>query len=196
MRIKMDKIDSINKLKNPKFIKPIEITYTHKSIQRKWEAVISHDSVAILLWHKDKDSFVFVKQLRATVLNKNPKNGYMYELCAGIIDKNKSDEEIAAEEVFEECGYNIKPSQLQKISSFYTSVGISGTHQTLYYAQIDDSMKVSEGGGLSEEDIEVIYIPTKDANSFMFDESYQKTTGVMLAIYWFFQHISDTKQTL
>ena len=36
-------------------------------------------------------------------------------------------------------------------------------------------MKIDEGGGLQEEDIEVIYIPTKDAKKFMFDESYKKT---------------------
>ena len=66
----MGKIDSIQELKNPKFIRPIEINYTQKGIKKKWEAVISHDSVAILLWHKEKDAFVFVKQLRATVLNK------------------------------------------------------------------------------------------------------------------------------
>ena len=184
----MDKIDSIKPLKQPRFIKPIEINYTHKGIARKWEAVISHDSVAVLLWHKDKDSFVFVKQLRATVLNKNKKDGYMYELCAGIIDKDASDIQIAKEEVLEECGFDVPLEKIEKINSFYTSVGISGTHQTLYYAQIDDSMKIDEGGGLEEEDIEVIYISTKDANSFMFDESYQKTTGVMLAIYWFFQN--------
>jgi UDP-sugar diphosphatase len=50
-------------------------------------------------------------------------------------------------------------------------------------------MKVSEGGGLQEEEIEVIYIPTHQAKTFMFDERYQKTTGVMLSIYWFFENI-------
>ena len=31
------------------------------------------------------------------------------ELCAGIVDKSKSLEEIACEEVLEECGYNVRP---------------------------------------------------------------------------------------
>jgi UDP-sugar diphosphatase len=47
-------------------------------------------------------------------------------------------------------------------------------------------MKVNEGGGLEEEEIEVITIPLREAKKFMFDESYQKTTGVSLAFYWFF----------
>ena len=112
----------------------------------------------------------------------------MYELCAGIVDKNCSNKQIAKEEILEECGYDVPVQNLEKISAFYTSVGISGTHQTLYYAQIDESMKVDEGGGLEEEEIEVVYVPLSEAKEFMFDERYQKTTGVSLAFYWFFDH--------
>ena len=191
----MTHIDAIKPLKNPKFIKPIEIFYTQNNVKRRWEAVLSHDSVAIVLWHQERDAFVFVKQLRATVLNKNKTNGYMYELCAGIVDKECSNAQIAKEEILEECGYDVPVQNLQKISTFYTSVGISGTHQTIYYAQLNESMKVNAGGGLEDEDIEVIYISTKDIKKFMFDENYQKTTGVMLGIYWFFDTMRP-KQTL
>ncbi len=187
------KIDSIQTLENPRYIKPILINYSFMGVIRRWEAVVAHDSVAILLWHKSRDAFILVKQLRATVLNKNQNDGMMYELCAGIVDKETSLEQIAKEEVLEECGFDITVESLQKISSFYTSVGISGTHQTLYYAECDDSMKIDEGGGLEEEDIEVVYIPTKEAKEFMFNESYQKTTGVMLAFYWFFDNINQTR---
>lgn len=184
----MNKIDSIEQLSNPRFIKPIKINYTQNEKKKVWEAVISHDSVAVLLWHKDKNAFVLVKQLRATVLNKNKVNGMMYELCAGIVDKDTTNAQIAKEEIFEECGYDVPVENLEKISSFYTSVGISGTHQTLYYAEINESMKIHEGGGLEEEEIEVIYIPIHESKTFMFDENYQKTTGVMLSIYWFFEN--------
>jgi len=182
----MSKIISTQNLENPRFIKPILINFEQSGIEKKWEAVISHDSVAVLIYHKEKKSFILVKQLRATVLNKNKTNGMMYELCAGIVDKDSSNAQIAKEEVLEECGYDIPTENLEKISSFYTSVGISGTYQTIYYAECDNSMKVNEGGGLNDEEIEVIYIPLEEANKFMFDETYQKTTGVMLAFYWFF----------
>jgi UDP-sugar diphosphatase len=187
----MSKISSINRLREPRFIKPIEIEYIQDGIKKRWEAVLSHDSVAILLYHREKKAFVLVKQLRATVLNKNPANGYMYELCAGIVDKNASLAQIAKEEILEECGYDVAVEKLEKISSFYTSVGISGTYQTLYYAELDDSMKIDNGGGIEEESIEVIYIPLQEAKSFMFDERYQKTTGVSLAFYWFFDKKLD-----
>ena len=38
------------------------------------------------------------------------------ELCAGILDKKKPVEEIAAEEVLEECGYKIPAGDLEKIN--------------------------------------------------------------------------------
>lgn len=187
------KINSIQNLENPKFVKPILINYLHKGVEKKWEAVLTHDSVASLIWHKQKDAFILVKQLRATVLNQNKEDGMMYELCAGIVDKNISNIEIVKEEILEECGYDIPLENIQKISSFYTSVGISGTFQTLYYAQCDENMKISCGGGLEDEDIEVVYIPTKDAKKFMFDERYQKTTGVVMAFYWFFDNIKKNQ---
>ena len=182
----MSKITSTQALVNPKFIKPIQINYTLKGSKKVWEAVISHDSVSILLYHTQKKAFVIVKQLRAPVLNANKRDGMMHELCAGIVDKDTTKIQIAKEEILEECGYDIPTSSLKKITSFYTSVGISGAEQTLYYADCDDSMKVTEGGGLADEDIEVLYIPIKDAKEFMFDESYQKTPGMMMAFYWFF----------
>jgi UDP-sugar diphosphatase len=49
-------------------------------------------------------------------------------------------------------------------------------------------MKISDGGGLIEEDIEVIYIHIDDAKKFMFDDSYKKTSGMLMALYWFFDN--------
>lgn len=187
----MGKIDSTTKLQNPNFIKPMLINYTYKGMKRTWEAVLSHDSVSILIWHEQKKSFIIVKQLRATVLNKNKNNGYTYELCAGIIDKQLTNKEIAKEEILEECGFDVPLKNLQKIGSYFTSVGISGAKQTLYFTRVDDSIKVNDGGGLEEEDIEVIYVDISKAREFMFDESYQKTPGLIMAFYWFFDKYKE-----
>ena len=184
-------IDSITELTNPKFVKPIKINYTLKNRKKVWEAVESHDSVSILIYHTQKKSFILVKQLRVTVLHKNKKDGMMYELCAGIVDKNCSLEQIAKEEVLEECGYEIEINSLEKITSAYSSVGISGSYQTLFFIEVDDSMKVNDGGGLEEEDIEVIYLPIEECKNFMFDEKYQKTTGSLMALYWFFDNYKN-----
>ncbi|MFT7003034.1 MAG: UDP-sugar diphosphatase [Sulfurimonas sp.] len=192
----VSKIDSIHELSNPKFIQPIKINYTQNKKKKVWEAVISHDSVAILLYHTQKKAFVIVKQLRVPVLNANKTDGMTHELCAGIVDKNIKNIEIAREEVLEECGYNIAVETIEEITSYYTSVGISGAKQTFYFAQVDDSMRVNDGGGLGDEEIEVLYIPLHKAKEFMFDESYQKTPGLMMGFYWFFDAISHERMVL
>ena len=184
----MGKIDSITELKNPSFIKPIQINYTLKQEKKIWEAVISHDSVSTLLWHKEKNAFLVVKQFRPAVFHTTQKDGYTYELCAGIIDKNASDIQIAKEEILEECGFDVPVQNLEKVSTFYPSVGITGAYQTLYYAEINESMKLNEGGGLDDEDIELVFIPLKEAKEFMFDDSFCKTPGMMMAFYWFFEN--------
>ncbi len=185
------KIDHIGKLDDPKFVKPVKIEYIYKNQKRVWEAVESHNSVSIILYNIDKDALVVVKQMRIPVLNMNKKDGVTYELCAGIIDKNMSKAQIVKEEVYEECGYDLPLGSIQKITSFYTSVGISGAQQTLFYAKCNDSMRVNNGGGMSDEDIEVLHIPLNKAKDFMFDLSYQKTPGLIMGFYWFFDNIKQ-----
>ena len=173
----------LSALEDAKFVKTQKITYTQKNIQKTWEMVEVHDSVAILIYHKDKDSFVLVKQFRPPVYLKN-KDGMTVELCAGIVDKNLSLENIAIEEIDEECGYKVK--NLEKITSFYTAVGFAGSLQTLFYAEVDNSMKIHNGGGIDAEEIEVIYLKISDAKEFILDESKAKTPGIMYAMMWWF----------
>ena len=171
---------------NSAYIKPKSMYYFHNSVKKRWDIVDTHNSVAILLYHKDLDSFVFVKQFRPSIYMKN-NDGFTYELCAGITDKDKSLIEIAKEEVLEETGYDVPLEKLQKISSFYTAVGFAGGRQTLYYAILDDSMKVSDGGGIENENIEVIYLKRDEALDFMFDEKIATTSGLMFALMWYFR---------
>lgn len=44
--------------------------------------------------------------------------GITLELCAGIVDKKLPLEEIAREEILEECGYNVPVSCLEKVGTF------------------------------------------------------------------------------
>lgn len=172
------------------FVKPKRILYTQFGVEKIWDMVEVHDSVAVLLFHTERQSFIVVRQFRPPVHLKNG-DGYTYELCAGIVDKEKSLIEIAKEEILEECGYDVPVDRIEKVTSFYTAVGFAGAHQTLFYATIDESMHTGIGGGIDEESIEVIEIPVSHAKAFVMDESKAKTPGIMFAIYWFFenQHI-------
>ncbi len=173
-------------LVDAKFISTSFATYEQDGIKKSWEIVEAHDSVAILIYHKEKKAFILVKQFRPAVYLNND-DGMTIELCAGIVDKKLSLEEIAKEEIEEECGYAIPLQSLERITSFHTSVGFAGSKQMLYFVEVDESMKVSEGGGVDHEDIEVVYLPVKDAKALIYDESIAKTPGLMFAFMWWFE---------
>lgn len=170
-------------LKEGRFIKTALATYKVNGISKSWEVVSSADSVAILIYHTEKDAMIFVRQFRAPVYINN-RDGVTLELCAGLVDKDLSIEEIASEEIEEECGYRVDSSKLFKISSFYSAVGFAGSRQTLFYAEVDESMRVGEGGGVDDEDIEVVEIPTSKIKDIIYDESIARTPGLMFALLW------------
>lgn len=176
-----------NELENPKFVRPVRLDYMVNKTLKTWEAVKSHNSVAILLYHEQKDAFLFVKQFRAPVYMNHSDYTFTYELCAGIIDKDIPLVQIAKEEINEECGYDVKIEKIEKITSFFTNVGVSGAKQHLYFTKVDDSMKVSDGGGIHDEYIELEYISVEDSKSFIYDESKAKTPGLMFGLYWFYE---------
>jgi UDP-sugar diphosphatase len=167
-------------LREARFIKASLATYTQDGTPKDWEVVEAHDSVAILIYHREHGAFVLVRQFRPAVyLNNN--DGMTIELCAGLVDKDKSLAQIAREEILEECGYDVPLENVEKITSFYTSVGFAGSKQTLYYVEVDASMKVSEGGGVDAEMIEVVSLSIEDAEKFIYDESIVKTPGMMFS---------------
>ena len=172
-------------LKEGKFIQTALVSYLQDNKQKSWEIVKAHDSVAILIYHSQKDAFILVKQFRPPVyLNNN--DGMTLELCAGIVDKELSLARIAQEEIEEECGYAVALEDIEKITSFHSAVGFAGSKQVLYYAVVNESMKVSEGGGIDAEEIEVITLPIDQAKALIYDETIAKTSGLMFAFLWWF----------
>ena len=51
-------------------------------------------------------------------------------------------------QVREECGYEISPDAVHWVTQYVGAVGTSGAKHDCYYAEVDESMRVSEGGGL------------------------------------------------
>lgn len=176
---------TLEPLIKPSFVKTALVTYKQNGIKKSWEIVESHNSVAILIYHQEREAFILVKQFRPPVYRRNG-DGMTIELCAGLIDKEKSLEQIAKEEIEEECGFNVPLERIERISKVLSAVGTSGSEQVIYYAEVNESMRVSNGGGIDDEQIEVIEVPIKEAKTFMYDESIGKTVGLMFAFMWWF----------
>lgn len=184
MPFKITRFDTVP-LESPRFVRPVRILYTQNGRALTWEAVKSHDSVAVLLYHTRKEAFLLVKQFRPPVFMNHSEHLFTYELCAGIVDKEVPLIQIAKEEIDEECGYDVPLEKIEKITSFFTNVGISGGKQHLFFAEIDESMRSHDGGGIHTEEIILEWVPLVEANDFVFDESKAKTPGLMFAFYWF-----------
>ena len=177
----MIKIDKIEELCKGKFVSLKKLYYTQDNKKKTWEIASIFDSVAVLIYNVTQGSFVLVKQFRPPVYLKN-NDGYTYELCAGICDKDIPLEQIAIEEIYEETGYKV--DSVIKINSFWTAVGSAGAKQTLFYAEVEDKDRINQGGGIDNEKIEVIHLPLNDMEDFMENDDLVKTPGLLYAFEW------------
>ncbi|CAN0117955.1 unnamed protein product [Bubo scandiacus] len=200
------------------YLRPFRLCYRQNGTKKFWDFMRTHDSVSILIFNTSRQCFVVVKQFRPAVYmceverhhpqafqNQDKESfshledplpalvGVTYELCAGIVDKpGLSLEEIACGEVLEECGYRVPVTELKRITSYRSGVGVTGSRQTLFYAEVTDQMRTSEGGGQPEEGelIEVVEIPLEDSMKFAYDETLPKTMGVIFSFMWFQNNIA------
>ena len=184
----MIKIEKINTLAKGKFLELKEVFFDYFGKKRRWEVCSSHNSVSILIYDKDLDSLVLVKQFRLPVFLKN-SDGYTLELCAGLCDKEKSNAEIAKEEVLEECGYDVEVSKLKSITSTWASVGSSAAKQEIFYVEVTQKEKIGSGGGIDDEDIQIVHIPAKKIEEIIFDENIVLTPGAKFALLWWKHYI-------
>lgn len=178
----------VTELSNTQYIHPVRVSYTLNGKDKNWEAVRSHDSVAVLLYHTTQNAFLLVNQFRAPVYLSDKSKEFTYELCAGLVDKDIPLVDIIKEEIDEECGYDVDVNTISKVATFYNNVGVSGGCQTVFFAKIDESMKVHDGGGINDEEIETMFLPIDEVDEFIFDEAKAKTPGLMFSLYWFLKN--------
>lgn len=141
-----------------------------------WDIVESWDACGILLYHRDRKAFLAVRQFRPAVWASRSRAlqsgfvpsaegrpspstavadatvGFTLELCGGLCNKaGLSLAQIAAEEVEEEMGYRVDPDALVPLFCMTEAVGLLGTSLHVFYAEVSDACRVSDGGGLEGE---------------------------------------------
>lgn len=145
-----------------------KVTFTY---QKENEKIQTHsrevydrgNGAGILLYNSTKKTVILTRQFRLpTFLNGN-KSGMMIEVCAGLLDADNAEQAIIRE-TEEETGYRLQ--KVQKVVETYMSPGAVTEILYLFTGEYDESMKVSEGGGLDseQENIEVL--------EYTFDEAY------------------------
>lgn len=199
----MTHIEKLN-LADARFVRPVLIHYTQDGKPMRWEAVLAHDSVSVLLFNRTTQKLVFVKQFRPAVMMSSeyqydmkprPKplstDAYTLELCAGIVDKpDKSLKTITREEILEEVGFDVDESQIELITSYRSHVGINGAIQHMFFAQLDESQRVNAGGGVHGESIEVVELSVDECKKgllYVEDSTAlaPRTSGLLFSLTWF-----------
>jgi len=194
------------------YVKPTRMSFTRGGQRIVWDLALSHDHVAIVLFHREKNALLFVKQFRPAIfvgrIRRLPENknklfndvdwscypvslGETIELCAGIVDKDLPLADVAREEIMEECGYSVNVDSIRQISGYVTGIGLEGCSGTLFYAEIDESMRISDGGGnpAEHETIEKVYMTLDEAYAFMTEETFRCTPpGLLVGLNWFFRN--------
>ncbi len=120
------------------------------------------DGITVLLYNKEKKSVVLTRQFRiATYLNNNP-TGMLIEACAGI-KEDENEHEAIVREIEEETGFRVENAK--KIFELYSTPGCSTEKIYYFIAEYADGQKVSNGGGLEEEqeEIDVLEMPFEKA---------------------------------
>eukprot|EP00878_Enallax_costatus_P006192 GHUV01006491.1.p1 GENE.GHUV01006491.1~~GHUV01006491.1.p1 ORF type:complete len:285 (+),score=46.58 GHUV01006491.1:220-1074(+) len=181
------------------FVQPASIHYELDGKQRRWDIIKAHSSVACVLYHTDMDAFLVVRQFRPAVYAHrcreaeaagqpmpDKREGFTIELCAGLIDKAKTLEQIVVEEIHEEVGYAVSAEEVRKVSKAVAAAGNNGADSRQFYAEINDSRRVNAGGGLEQsgEAIEVLALPFQSVPAFVTDDSIAKSTGLMFGLFW------------
>ena len=129
-------------------------------VRHKREVYDRGNGATVLLYNSQKKSVVLVRQFRvATWVNGNA-DGMLIEACAGLLDDDDP-ETCIRKEAIEETGYQV--SHVRKVFQLYMSPG--GVTEIIHFfiAQYDDRLRDNAGGGVDDEDIDVLELPFSQA---------------------------------
>ena len=158
-----------------------ELTRSDGSVVRhKREVYDRGNGATILLYNRHKQTVVLVRQFRiATWINGN-EDGMLIETCAGQLD-NDEPEECVRKEAIEETGFEV--GEVRKLFELFMSPG--GVTELIYFfiAEYNDTQRANDGGGVDDEDIEVLELPYHRALEMMANGEIRDGKAVILLQY-------------
>ncbi len=124
-------------------------------ITQSREAYDRGNGATILLYNKEQSTVILTSQFRLPTYVNGNETGMLIEACAGLLDKDNA-EECIKRETEEETGYKI--TEVRKIFEAYMSPGSVTEILYFFIAEYSKEMKITEGGGVEqeEENIEVL----------------------------------------
>ncbi|WP_242158465.1 NUDIX domain-containing protein [Aestuariivivens sediminis] len=188
-RVKNIRIDLLSK----KAYTLNNITFDYQLKNGNWvrqsrECYDRGDGAAILLYNKNKKTIILVKQFRMPTYVSGNGDGFLVEVCAGLLD-NQDPIDCIIRETEEETGYRV--SNVKKVYEAYSSPGVMTEKMHFFVGEYSSNMKVNDGGGLDSEheDIEVLELTFKEAKAMLQNGFINDTRTIVLLQYALIQNI-------
>ncbi|WP_258136473.1 GDP-mannose pyrophosphatase NudK [Mucilaginibacter phenanthrenivorans] len=146
------------------------------------EAYDRGNGATILLYNKENATVVLTRQFRMPTFINGNADGYLIEACAGLLDKDNA-EDCIKRETEEETGFKV--THVEKIFEAYMSPGSVTEILYFFVAEYTREMKVTEGGGLIEEqeNIEVLELSFDKALAMIKSGEIRDGKTIMLLQY-------------
>ncbi|MFK3911959.1 GDP-mannose pyrophosphatase NudK [Enterobacter cancerogenus] len=149
-------------------------------IRHKREVYDRGNGATILLYNREKQNVVLIRQFRvATWVNGNP-DGRLIETCAGLLD-NDEPEVCIRKEAIEETGFEV--GEVKKVFELFMSPGGVTEIVHFFIAEYHDAQRVNPGGGVEDEDIDVLEIPFTEALNMVKNGEIRDGKAVILLQY-------------
>lgn len=154
------------------------------------EAYDRGNGATILLYNKQLKTVVLTQQFRLPTFINGNESGMLIECCAGLLDKDNP-EDCIRRETEEETGYKI--ADVKKVFEAYMSPGSVTEILYFFVAEYTPSMKVSEGGGIEDEQehIHVMDIPFAHALEMVSTGEIKDAKTIMLLQYALINKLVD-----
>ncbi|KIA85106.1 GDP-mannose pyrophosphatase NudK [Flavobacterium sp. AED] len=151
-------------------------------ITQKREVYDRGNGAAILLYNTQHKTVILTRQFRLPSYLNGNETGMMIEVCAGLLDEDHP-EQCIIRETEEETGYRI--TKVDKIMETYMSPGAVTEILYLFVGEYDESMKVSDGGGVEheEENIDVLEMTYDEAYAMIESGEIKDAKTIMLLQY-------------
>ncbi len=162
-----------------------KVTFDYQRKNGTWEtqsreAYDRGNGATILLHNPATDHVVLTRQFRLpTYVNGNP-SGMLIEACAGLLDDEHPDDAIRRE-AQEETGYRL--TAVERVLEAYMSPGSVTERLFFYLAEYSAATERQAGGGVDEEEIEVLELPFAQALKMVTTGEIQDGKTILLLHY-------------
>lgn len=166
-------------------LKKVTYEFQGKDGKRETQVREAHDhgnGATILLYNAQSHKVILTRQFRLPTFINGNENGMLIESCAGLLD-NDNPEDCIRKETEEETGYRVK--NVKRIFEAYMTPGAVTEMVYFFLAEYDHTMKVSQGGGIAEEEenIEVLELDFDVAYNMISSGEIKDAKTIMLLQY-------------